>query len=1478
MTFSTGLSWLHRFSLFTFALCILGCPMDHFSQESPKDVSPIPTVFQTSRLPHDNSTNGIDFRYMASVGNGHLATVVYSDTIYVNGLYNGVLGWSHRARIPSTQAIRIQVAGKQCNTTREYSLDVARGVFEEVLAVDGMGGRVVQRTYAHQRFTRLLITEVMVDRQSTTGQPFVIELRNYPGKESTDIKFSEQVDFVNNIWPSYQQNGTTLEAELNMTTASGIGSQSPDDNEGVLQTVNMLSTKLPNSLTLDSHQQKGRWIFFTSIDLNYTSAKTEFQNGLDILSNAPDYLYQSHIKAWESRWNGGRIEVSGNLQLQKLIYGSFYYLLSSLPSMESNLPANQFYGLSPGGLSNGANATDYQGHVFWDMETWMYPTMLMFHPKLAKEMLSYRNNGMEFAYERARDGGYAGLRFPWQSALTGAELTTVCIPCRDNEQHITGDIGFAARQYLTATRDTDWLKSEQGYQLIRDIAFFWATRATYSADKDAYDIDGVMPPDEYAQSVNNSVYTNVLAKKSILFARYAACLNDLDYSKEINDSLISKAENIFIPFNQSSRYHPEFEGYESYDNGTHKVKQADVILLGYPLMYDMDIDVRRNDLEKYEKVTDEGGPAMTWGMFAIGWLELGDEQRAAGLFNKSHSPYTREPFKIWTEDHYGHGAVNFITGMGGFLQAVFFGYGGVRLQVEQLTFDPRLPPGTDGMKLIDVDYLGSRFDVIIKAERVQINVTEAPLGSELILTVSSDGSQFLLTKGRLIDMAREAFSLKGSEETDCPVPEGSSCSPGVPWSDLSPTPSVSPSSGVLTNPVNYIVLTHTQGKGCHTMLDCKYQASNYSNDYNYLVGENGIAYEGVGSRFTSGVMTQLTNRAITIAVMGDFKCTAPNTKAFAAVKRIAKCLLESGKLSRNYTVLTLEQATDSGSSTERDDAMFCVIKQWKHWQSFQSSGELRYPRCDRLCDRETDYTFQSDGFTDLSEEPHIFRTDRLPMVAGSQSVDTRYMPSVGNGHIATVLYSSSVYMNGLFNGYKGNSHRARIPSLHNVRASLTGTSDQESWSYSLDVKKGVFEERHETPNATVLVRTYAHQHYTQLLVTEVRVHRSEGHRGNVTIQLENFPGKPSADIDFSQHQQYYDKENRLIEGCFWRRGVTKQSEWNTSSTQEVYQYWKRLDTELVLLEAQESETWIYISALDSDKTRAATVFQSGLWRIGDGSDRLYHSHAEAWRQKWDNGQIELEGSTHLSKLAHSSQYYLLSSLPSLTPNFPNEQFYGLSSDTLARGGSGHVQWYMDAVLFPPVLLFHPELAKAILSYRGLTMPAAYERGESGGLWFPWESGVTGMDITPDISSCTTCADSAKHVSGDIAMAAHQYLILTQDIDWLKEEGYKLMRDIARFWKQQLLWDDQKHVYVINNVTPPDELAGSVNNSAYTNYLARLNIHQSRYAACIKSRNYKNEITDEWLKMADGIFVPFDSVKMGNLEYEGFTAVDVFSRA
>jgi trehalose/maltose hydrolase-like predicted phosphorylase len=79
-------------------------------------------------------------------------------------------------------------------------------------------------------------------------------------------------------------------------------------------------------------------------------------------------LRSLHTSNWREIWEGGRIELdTTDLQLQKAVAGSLYYLYSNLPSHRTYTPNTQFYGLSPGGLANGRNGSDYYGHVFWDM-------------------------------------------------------------------------------------------------------------------------------------------------------------------------------------------------------------------------------------------------------------------------------------------------------------------------------------------------------------------------------------------------------------------------------------------------------------------------------------------------------------------------------------------------------------------------------------------------------------------------------------------------------------------------------------------------------------------------------------------------------------------------------------------------------------------------------------------------------------------------------------------------------------------------------------------------------------------------------------------------------------------------------------------------------------------------------------------------------------------------------------------------------
>lgn len=56
--------------------------------------------------------------------------------------------------------------------------------------------------------------------------------------------------------------------------------------------------------------------------------------------------------------------------------------------------------------------------------------------------------------------------------------------------HITGDIAFAAGQYIAATSNEEWLLNEFGGELIYEIARFWGSRAVYNDQTKQYEILG----------------------------------------------------------------------------------------------------------------------------------------------------------------------------------------------------------------------------------------------------------------------------------------------------------------------------------------------------------------------------------------------------------------------------------------------------------------------------------------------------------------------------------------------------------------------------------------------------------------------------------------------------------------------------------------------------------------------------------------------------------------------------------------------------------------------------------------------------------------------------------------------------------------------------------------------------------------------------------------------------------------------------
>ncbi|CAF3836249.1 unnamed protein product [Rotaria sp. Silwood1] len=161
-------------------------------------------------------------------------------------------------------------------------------------------------------------------------------------------------------------------------------------------------------------------------------------------------------------------------------------------------------------------------------------------------------------------------------------------------------------------------------------------------------------------------------------------------------------------------------------------------------MWPMNDEVRQNDLLAYEPLTHADGAAMTWSIYSIGFTELGDLDKADQLFRRSYESYARPPFN--TETQSGVGAVNFITGVGDFLQAVLFGYGGIRLKLSELEFKPHghLPGQATKLIFHGIKYQGFVLDLTIDNKIYEIFVSSQNNNNSISLIYEHEDHHGLL--------------------------------------------------------------------------------------------------------------------------------------------------------------------------------------------------------------------------------------------------------------------------------------------------------------------------------------------------------------------------------------------------------------------------------------------------------------------------------------------------------------------------------------------------------------------------------------------------------------------------------------------------------------------------------------------------------------------------------------------------------------
>ncbi|MGW7073478.1 discoidin domain-containing protein [Streptomyces sp. NPDC054855] len=453
-------------------------------------------------------------------------------------------------------------------------------------------------------------------------------------------------------------------------------------------------------------------------------------------------LFAGHTAAWRKLWRSD-IEVPGRGELQSWVRSAQYGLLSSSRTGSGN-------SISPTGLSS----DNYAGLVFWDAETWMYPALLAAHPDLAKSVVEYRYRTRTAARANAKKLGHPGLFYPWTSASKGdlkAECHSVDPPHCRTQNHLQSDVALAAWQYYLATKDTQWLRT-RGWPVIKGIAEFWADRATRNADG-SYSIKDVAGPDEYSNGVDDGVFTNAGAATTLRTAARAAKLLGKDAPADWN----TVADKLRIPYDKKKQVFQQYDGYKG-----SVIKQADTVLLMYPLEWPMSKKTATNTLDYYAARTDPDGPAMTDSVHAIDAASIGEPGCSAYTYlTRSIRPFVRGPFDLFSEARgekagasdplSGSPAQNFTTGQGGFLQVFTNGLTGQRMRENSVHLDPMLPPQlSQGVKLNGLHWQGRTYDIAIGAHDTTVRLTrgepfeiETPQGKQI---VSQDAPAHLKTR------------------------------------------------------------------------------------------------------------------------------------------------------------------------------------------------------------------------------------------------------------------------------------------------------------------------------------------------------------------------------------------------------------------------------------------------------------------------------------------------------------------------------------------------------------------------------------------------------------------------------------------------------------------------------------------------------------------------------------------------------------
>jgi trehalose/maltose hydrolase-like predicted phosphorylase len=425
-------------------------------------------------------------------------------------------------------------------------------------------------------------------------------------------------------------------------------------------------------------------------------------------------LIDAHRSAWHTLWQTD-VRIDGDAKAQQIVHADLYYLLSN-STRDTAWPIGAC-AMTPG----------YLGHAFWDSDSWVFPALLLLHPQRAKSLVMFRSRTLPAAQQRAKERHLQGAMYPWEAdPQNGTEQTPhFAYVLGEREIHVNADIAIAQWQYYLASGDKAWLK-QYGWPVIRNVAQFWASRATWNATKQRYDILHVTSVDEDYNDVPNDTFTNVSAARALEIATAAAAI----VGETADPRWMDVAKKMHVPFSTTNAHHLDFD--ESVPHDIDSWGGSSLPMLSYPsLDFPMDAGIRRRDFDyAISPIARSHHDPNSMGLapMSIAAATLGDAAGASAWFDRNITANViKPPFDVRTETA-GNNTGYFLTASAGLMQNIVYGFSGLRIQPDGLAeaYAPVLPPTWKSLTLKRITWRGRLYDITVHRDasgKVQLTRT-----------------------------------------------------------------------------------------------------------------------------------------------------------------------------------------------------------------------------------------------------------------------------------------------------------------------------------------------------------------------------------------------------------------------------------------------------------------------------------------------------------------------------------------------------------------------------------------------------------------------------------------------------------------------------------------------------------------------------------------------------------------------------------